>query len=142
MERFKQEASPPLRPPATAGDVMRPAHTAVEPNDHLAAAAYLMKRKGTTALVVVDDEEACRPVGVITEADIVRAMADGKDLNDVRIFAMMTSDPTVVSTTTSIRDAARAMVDGHFRHLPVVDGNDRLTGMVNVLDICGALLDS
>lgn len=69
-------------------------------------------------------------------------MADGKDLNDIRIFAMMTSDPTVVSTTTSIRDAARAMVDGHFRHLPVVDGNDRLTGMVNVLDICGALLDS
>jgi len=142
MERSKQEASSPLRPPATAGDVMRPAHTAVEPNDHLAAAAYLMRRKGATALVVVDGEEVWRPVGVITEADIVRALADGANLNDVRIFAMMTSDPTVVSTTTSIRDAARAMVDGHFRHLPVVDGNDRLSGMVDVLDVCGALLDS
>jgi len=81
MERSRQETSSRLRSPATAGDVMQPACAALEPNDHLAAAAYLMKRKGATALVVVDGEEVCRPVGVITEADIVRAIADGANLN-------------------------------------------------------------
>jgi hypothetical protein len=41
VERSKQETSSPLRSAATAGDVMQPAYTAIEPNDHLAAAAYL-----------------------------------------------------------------------------------------------------
>ena len=133
-----------LEPPsarATAGDVMRPALTAVEPNDHLAAAAYLMRHAGQTALVVVDDEETRKPVGLITEADIVRAVADGKDLNDARILILMTSNPTLISAAATIHDAARAMVTGHFRHLPVVGGNDRLVGMVDVLDICAALLE-
>jgi CBS domain-containing protein len=67
----------PQPPPACAktGDAMRPALTAVEPNDHLTAASYLMRHSGQTALVVVDDEETRKPVGLITEADIVQAVA-------------------------------------------------------------------
>ena len=121
---------------------MRPALTVVEPNDHLAAASYLMKHAGETAMVVVDHKETERPVGVITEADVVQAIADGKDLNDVRILAIMTGDPTVISPATSIRDAARTMVSGRFRHLPVVDEDKRLVGIVDGLDVCGALLAS
>lgn len=57
-EHARQGASrQPPRTSATAGDVMRPALTAVEPNGHVAAAANLMKHTGATALVVVDDEE-------------------------------------------------------------------------------------
>ena len=59
--------------------------TTVDPNDHAAAAAYLMKHKGATAAVVVDGERSDRPMGIITETDIVQAAADGKDLNEVRI---------------------------------------------------------
>jgi len=129
-------------PPAlgTAADVMRPALTTVEPGAHMAAAAYLMKHAGATALVVVDDELGQRPVGLITEADIVRAVADGKDVNVVRIQDLMTTHPTVISATTSIRDAAAAMMAGHFRHLPVV-GDAGLIGMVDIKDVCAALLD-
>jgi CBS domain-containing protein len=102
---------------------MRPALTAVEPNDHVAAAAYLMKQTGMTSLVVVTSEEARKPVGIITEADIVKAVAGGRNLTDVRILALMTGNPVVISTTVSIHEAARTMVAGHFRHLPVV-GDD------------------
>jgi CBS domain-containing protein len=126
--------------PATAADVMRPALTTVEPDAHLAAAAYLMKHARTTSLVVVDDEQAKRPVGLITEADVAHAVADGKDVNDVRIRDLMTMSPTVINATTTIRDAARSMVAGHFRHLPVVDG-DGVVGMVDIADVCRALLD-
>ena len=141
MEKISRESLSSPRPPVTAGDIMRPALTAVEPNDHLAAAAYLMKHKDASALVVVDGAEVGRPVGVITEADIVQAVADGKNLNDVRILALMTSDPTVVRTTTSVHEAARAMVAGRFRHLPVVGNDDHLRGMIDILEICDALLD-
>ncbi len=128
------------RAPATAADVMQPAVTTVEANGHLAAAAYLMKHAGATALVVVDDELAKRPVGLVTDADIADAVADGKDVNDVRIHDFMTKNPTVITAATSIRDAARFMVIGHFRHLPVV-GEGGLIGMVDIGDVCRALLD-
>ena len=84
---------------------MRPALTAVEANGRLAAAAYLMKHAGETALVVVDDERARRPIGPITDADIARAVADGKDVNDVRVRDFMTVHPTVTSPTATVHDA-------------------------------------
>jgi CBS domain-containing protein len=90
--------------------------------------------------VVVDDEQARRPVGMVTDADITRAVADGTDVNDVRIRDLMTTSLTVITATTSIRDAARSMVTGHFRHLPVVGGAG-LIGMVDIGDVCRALLD-
>jgi CBS domain-containing protein len=113
--------------------------TTVEQQAHLAAAAYLMRHAGATALVVLDDEKTKRPIGLITEADIVHAVADGKDLNDVRIRDVMTERLTFRNATTSIRDAAETMMTGHFRHLPVVDDTG-LIGMVGIEDLCRALL--
>jgi CBS domain-containing protein len=136
-------AEQPRQPPRavrTAGDVMEPALSTVKPDDHVAAAAYLMKHGHATALVIVDDEEAMRPLGLITEADIVRAVADGKDVNEVRIRDLMTTSPTVITASTSVRDAAESMLAGHFRHLPVVDEGG-LIGIVDIKNICRALLD-
>jgi CBS domain-containing protein len=64
-----------------------------------------------------------RPVGIITEADIARAIADGKDVNDVRVHAVMTTRPAIL-TKTSIRDAAMTMTAGQFCHLPVAGDAD------------------
>jgi CBS domain-containing protein len=133
---------PSVEPPApvTAAAVMRPALTTVEPNDHVAAAAYLMRHAGATALIVVDDEATKRPKGLITDTDIVKAVADGKDVNEVRIHDLMTMSPKVIKATTSIPDAARAMLSGRFRHLPVVGANGGLLGIVDIADVCGVLL--
>ena len=125
------------RHPATVGDVMRPPLTTVDQNDHLAAAAYLMKHAGTTALMVVD-VRAGQPAGIITAADIARAIADGKDVNDVWVDAVMTTRPAI-TTTTSIRDAAKIMTARHFRHLPVA-GDAGLLGVVDIIDVCRALI--
>ena len=125
--------------PATAGDIMRPPLTTVEQADHVAAAAYLMKHAGTTALTVLDPRTG-QPAGIITEADVAHAVADGKDVNSTRISDLMTARPTVINTTTSVRDAAKVMTSGHFRHLPVV-GDAGLVGIVDITDVCRALLD-
>jgi CBS domain-containing protein len=126
--------------PATAADIMRPPLTTVVKQDHVAAAAYLMKRAGTTALMVMDAQTG-QPIGIITEADVAHAVADGKDVNSTRISELMTTRPTVINTTTSVRDAAKVMTSGHFRHLPVV-GDAGLAGIVDITDVCRALLET
>ena len=132
-----QHSAPPA---ATVADVMRPPVTTVEQNDHVGAAAYLMKRADATALIVTQAQTR-QPIGIITEADISHAVADGKNPNDVRIYQLMTADPTVVSTTASIRDAAKVMTSGRFRHLPVM-GDAGLVGIVDITDVCRALLEA
>jgi len=127
-------------PPATVADVMQPPVTSVEQNDHLAAAAYLMKRANATALIVTQAQTG-RPIGIITDADVSRAVADGKNPNDVRIYELMTANPTVVNTTTSVRDAAKVMTSRRFRHLPVI-GDAGLVGIVDITDVCRVLLET
>ena len=116
--------------------VMRPPLTTAGQYDHVAAAAYLMKHTGTTALMVMN-EQTGQPAGIITQADVARTIADGKDPNDVRVHAAMISRPAI-STTTSLRDAAEIMTAKHFRHLPVA-GDAGLLGMIDVTDVCQAL---
>ena len=98
----------------TVADIMQPPVTTIEQNDHVAGAAYLMKRAMATALVV-EQAQTGQPVGIITEADISHLVADGKNPNDVRIYELMTTNPTVVSTTARIRDAAKLKTSRRFR---------------------------
>lgn len=112
----QQPPQPPT--PAIVADVMRPPLTTADQHDHAAAAAYLMKHAGASALMVLDAHTA-QPIGIITERDIARAVADGKGLDEIRIHDLMTARPTVINPATSIRDAAKLMTRGNFRHLPV-----------------------
>ena len=124
---------------ATVADVMQPTPTTIQRHDHAAAATYLMKHAGTTALMVVDAQTG-RPAGIITEADVARAIAGGKDVNDAWVDAVMITRPAI-TTVTSIRDAAKIMMARHFRHLPVAD-DAGLLGVVDITDVCQALINS
>lgn len=132
---------PPQPPPtlATVADVMRPPLTTADTSDHAAAAAYLMKHAGATALMILDPHTGT-PAGILTEADIAHAVADGKDLNEVPIRALMTIRPAVIHPATTVGDAAQIMTSGHFRHLPVSDDSG-LIGIIDITDICRALID-
>jgi CBS domain-containing protein len=134
-----QTTFPPSPPALTAvADIMQPPLTTVEQYDHVAAAAYLMKHAGTTALIVLD-AATDRLIGIITEADVADAVADGKDVNDVRIHNVMTTRPTVITPATSIREAAKIMTSSRFQHLLVMDDTG-LRGVVHISDVCRALL--
>jgi CBS domain-containing protein len=134
-----QQPVKPPQTPATVGDIMRPPLSTVEPNDHVAAAAYLMKHADASALVILDPRTGM-PAGIVTSTDIAHAVADGRDLNETRIHDLMTARPVVIDKATSITDAAKTMTSGHFRHLPVV-GDAGLIGMVDITDVCRALLE-
>ena len=61
------------------------ATTTVDQYDHVAAAEYLMKHAGTSALAVLDGQRSDQPIGCITETDIAEATAGGMDPNETRV---------------------------------------------------------
>ena len=65
----------------------------------------------------------------------------GGTQNAVRIHELMATRLSVIKATASIRDAANTMLAGRFRHLPVID-DAGLAGIVDITDICRALLDA
>jgi CBS domain-containing protein len=135
----QESSSHPRAAAATVADIMQAPLTTIGQHDHAAAAAYLMKHAGATALMVVNAQTG-RPAGIITEADVARAIADGKDVNDVWVDAVMTTRPALI-TTTSIHHAAKIMTARHFRHLPVAD-DAGLLGVADIIDVCRALINA
>ncbi len=129
------------QPPAayTVADVMRPAATTVEPHAHLAAAAYLMNHANQSALCVVDDAD--RPTALITEADLLRAVAHGADTGRERISDWMNREPPTVSPDIVVMEALQIMVATGTRHLPVVS-DGRLVGIVATSDLMDAIVHS
>ena len=63
--------------------------TTVDQYDHVAAAAYLMKHAGMTALAVLDGQHSDHPIGCITETEIAEAMVGGTDPNQTRVRALI-----------------------------------------------------
>jgi CBS domain-containing protein len=124
---------------ATVGGLMRSATTTVEPDAHVASAAYLMKRAHDSALVVTSDDGRV-PIAVITDADVSQAVADGRNLNDTRINQLHLGRPAVVSPGTSVAEAAERMLELALQHLPVMD-DGRLVGLIDMSAVCRALLD-
>ena len=104
-------------------------------DDTLAEAARKMWKQQTGSLLVVDGEEL---VGIITERDVLKAVATGIPLGDTRISEVMTKDVTTVGPGTSLREAAKIMADLWIRHLPVLDGG-KLVGVLSQRDLAGVL---
>jgi CBS domain-containing protein len=139
MQTDGPEPGQPAAGGCAVAEVMRPAVTAVETGGHLAAAAYTMNHAKQSALIVVD--QAQRPVAIITEADLLRAVAAGADAGEALIADWMSPDPRTVSPEAPVLDAAQIMLDASKIHLPVVS-RDHVVGIVAISDIMNALLRS
>jgi CBS domain-containing protein len=118
-------------PQAPVREVMTHIPVEVGLSDGLDAVAELMAENDVGALPVVVAGELR---GIVTERDVVRAVADGVDLADERVSDRMTLQVEQVGPDVSVERATAAMLDGGIRHLPVVDG-ERLVGMVSIRDL-------
>jgi CBS domain-containing protein len=110
------------------GEVMTGAIVAVAPEDTLGEAAERMADEGVGSAVVLD---AGRLIGILTERDLLKAVAGRVHTSDARVREWMTEDPITASGSTSIDEAMRTMLEHGFRHLPVVDGG-RTVGVVSL----------
>jgi len=105
-----------------------PAHT-------LREASQVMSSRGIGS-VLVHDPDGSGP-GILTERDVVRAVADGVDVDQAASGDHLTTDSAYSSPQWSLDEASEAMRRGGFRHLVVVDGSDVL-GIISMRDIVRA----
>ncbi|MDP3983430.1 MAG: CBS domain-containing protein [Acidimicrobiia bacterium] len=113
-----------------AGHVCGPATT-------LAEAARAMATEGHGSLGVV---EGLNLIGLVTERDLVRALADGRDPDRTAVTEVMSRDPDVFSPDDDVWEAAEWLAESGYRHLPVIEGG-QLLGIVSVRDLLVALLN-
>jgi CBS domain-containing protein len=104
----------------------------VNPGHSLRDASCLMAERRVGAAVVIDNEQP--GPGIITERDVLRAIAGGKEPDSERVADHLSSDLTFAAPDWSLERAAEAMVRGGFRHLIVVDGGE-LRGILSMRDI-------
>lgn len=89
------------------------------------------------ALAVLEDHSF---VGIVSERDVVRHLADGGNPDNLTAGEIMTTDLVTADVSEPILDAARRMREAQIRHLPVLK-DDRLVGFVSIRDLFGVLLD-
>jgi diguanylate cyclase (GGDEF)-like protein/PAS domain S-box-containing protein len=128
-----------MNPAALAGNrlivsAMNHSIISMPPQASLHDALKLMESHRDSCVVVTEDE---RPVGIVTERDIVRLYSQEQGSASLR--EVMTSPVLTVRIDDSISEAAKRMLDNRVRHLVVVDGEGRLAGLIGEHDLTQAM---
>jgi CBS domain-containing protein len=109
----------------------------VDPETTLAEVARKMRKDDSDSVAVMSEG---RLVGIITERDLVRAIADGVDPQQARADVVMTADPATVDADDDVAVVAVKMVTLGVRHLPVVNKAGKPVGVVSARNLV-AMLD-
>lgn len=107
----------------------------VAPGDDLEEAARRMVGRRVGAVLVIEGE---RLAGILTERDVLRAVARGLRTGAL-VSEWMTRGPDTVDPAETVEHATQLMLHGGYRHLPVLEG-DRLVGIVSIRDLASAHL--
>lgn len=121
---------------ARLGELMTGAVVAVAPEDTLGEAAERMAEEGVGSAIVLDSG---RLIGILTERDLLQAVAGRVHTSEARVREWMTGDPITASEATSADEAMRTMLEQGFRHLPVVEGG-RTIGVVSLRELMRATM--
>lgn len=119
----------------TISDAMRSDFVAVAPEDTLGEVAQKMVEAKTGAVAVIDFG---RLVGILTERDMLKAMAGRVLTSDARAREWMTGDPVTAEPDLALDKAQQIMLSSGFRHLPVVEGG-RVLGIVSLRRVAAAM---
>jgi len=104
----------------------------ISPEQSIKQAAETMTREGVSSLPVVDDG---RLLGIVTDRDLrQRCIAAGVDIGE-RVSTIMTARPRTINGETPAFEALLEMTRHHIHHLPVVDADGSLRGIVTASDI-------
>jgi CBS domain-containing protein len=108
------------------------------PNATVRQTAIKMIERGVGSAVILTEDG--RP-GIITERDLMRAMADGADADAVSVETYMTPDAITASPSWDVAEAGARMLAGGFRHLLVLSDDGTVTGVLSIRDLARALLE-
>lgn len=114
------------------GDLVKRPPVAVRPDTSVREAVSIMHRENIGSVVVTDFEG--RVLGIFTEKDLVRIIAEGISL-ETKIAEVMTRNPVVIREDEPVSKAVTIMAEKRIRHLPVVGPAGILKGVVSARDI-------
>lgn len=127
--------------PVRVGNLMTIDPVVIDPSALVSEAEMLLKTHRISGMPVV---EAGVTVGVISQTDIAIARSSvlsSGNWRRLRVRHIMTTPAVTVHNETSIRRAARLMIDRHIHRLVVIDGEDRAVGVITPLDLLPLLTD-
>ena len=116
-------------------DIMRTDLIEAAPEDTLGEVAERMTAVNVGAVVVKDFG---RLIGILTERDLLKAMAARVHTSEARVRQWMTEDPITAPTDMDVDEAARIMLENGFRHLPVVDESGQVISVVSLRRVVAA----
>ena len=119
-------------------EIMTKATVTDAAEDSLSEAAARMWNAQTGSLLVMDGESL---LGIVTERDVLRAIANGMDPHQVTVKDLMRTDVITVGPQTTLREAAKLMATRWIRHLPVVEGS-KVVGILSQRDLTGVLAEA
>ncbi len=106
---------------------------AIEPSVTVLEAVEIMAEHAVGAVAVVDDGKLC---GIFTERDVMlRVVLRHRHPKDTHVGDVMTSPVETITDETPEEDALVHMVERHVRHLPIVNANGKLTGMLSIRNL-------
>jgi len=108
----------------------------VDPSAHVTEVAKRMVAKDVGAVLVFDEGAIC---GILTERDVLRAVADGID-DATLVRDRMTANPETLDADDTMEHAAVLMIHGGFRHLPVVEQGE-VVGVLSIRDLMRVVLE-
>jgi CBS domain-containing protein len=112
----------------------------VPPDASVYSAIELMADKRVGALLVIDDG---RLVGVISERDYARkVILKGRSSKDTFVREIMTPSPITIGCETSVDEAMRVMTENRIRHLPVIDKDGNVGGVLSIGDLVNWIVSS
>lgn len=117
----------------TVGEIMSRPVVTVSSAQRVQQAARFMQDAGVGSVVVVDDDGE-RPIGILTERDLVRFASWGNRASDGRVADWMRPDPQTVAPEVEVGAALSLLEERGFRHMPVVS-EGRLVGLVSMRDL-------
>ncbi len=116
-------------------DIMRPEPIVVAPEDTLGEVAERMTAVNVGAVIVKDFG---RLIGILTERDMLKAMAARVHTSEARVRQWMTEEPITAAADADAEEAAQIMLERGFRHLPVVDETGAVIGIVSLRRVVAA----
>jgi len=118
--------------PLRVSDIMVKDVVTAKENDKIRDVAIRMYEKKIGSVVVVDDEG--KPIGIVTERDMVYVLARAL-APDTPVWMVMTEDPIMINENALVTEAMEKMRVQNIRHLPVVNADGKLVGMISFRDI-------
>ncbi|HLE70723.1 MAG TPA: CBS domain-containing protein [Vicinamibacteria bacterium] len=105
----------------------------VSPETPVLEAVRLMSDERVGAVAVTREGKLS---GIFTERDLmIRVVLEGRDPGGTRVGDVMTGQCVSAKTDMSMGEALQLMTERHFRHLPVVDENDRVLGLLSIRNL-------